>query len=283
MPDSRVASEGQRTSDGGCVCPLSAARQSPLRLRAIAITRSVRKGDESSRPRSMRSEGTAHSRPLPLCTGRAGQLSSSRTRCVGGPGPGLRVRVLIDALEGIQIEDGIVEAMEDWGVDVHWYREPWLNSPFKQNHRGHRKVCVIDATIGFTGGMGIAKEWGGGRPQQRMSGATRISEWKGQRSTAWPRPSSRTGPRPRSPSTTSAIVSLTSRTLAAAAIQVVRGSASIGWNDIRTVWYALHSLRSTPDPVADRVFLTRLGPDRRAHGGCQPRGRSGHPAAGPER
>ena len=69
---------------------------------------------------------------------------------------GLRVRVLIDALGGIQIEDGIVEAMEDSGVDVHWYRKLWLNSPFKQNHRGHRKVCIIDETIGFTGGVGIA-------------------------------------------------------------------------------------------------------------------------------
>jgi cardiolipin synthase len=62
---------------------------------------------------------------------------------------GLRVRVLIDALGGIQIQDGIVEAMKDSGVDVHWYRKPWLNSPFKQNHRGHRKVCIIDETIGF--------------------------------------------------------------------------------------------------------------------------------------
>jgi len=74
---------------------------------------------------------------------------------------GLRVRVLIDALGGIQIEDGIVEAMEDSGVDVHWYRKLWLNSPFKQNHRGHRKVCIIDETIGFTGGVGIAEEWEG--------------------------------------------------------------------------------------------------------------------------
>src|ERR1700757_1382540 len=51
---------------------------------------------------------------------------------------GLRVRVLIDALGGMQIQDGIVEAMEDSGVDVHWYRKLSLKSPFKQNHRGHR-------------------------------------------------------------------------------------------------------------------------------------------------
>jgi Phosphatidylserine/phosphatidylglycerophosphate/cardiolipin synthases and related enzymes len=111
---------------------------------------------------------------------------------------GLRVRVLIDALGGIQIEDGIVEAMEDSGVDVHWYRKLWLNSPFKQNHRGHRKVCIIDETIGFTGGVGIAEEWAGDARNEK-SGGTRTSGWKGQRSTAWPRPSSRTGPRPGAP------------------------------------------------------------------------------------
>src|SRR5579859_6742997 len=74
---------------------------------------------------------------------------------------GLRVRVLIDALGGIQIQDGIVEAMEASGVDVPWYRKLWLNSPFKQNHRGHRKVSIVDETIGFTGGVGSAREWEG--------------------------------------------------------------------------------------------------------------------------
>src|SRR5690349_5894769 len=84
---------------------------------------------------------------------------------------GLRVRVLIDALGGIQIEDGIVEAMEDSGVDVHWYRKLWLNSPLKQNHRGHRKVCIIDETIGFTGGVGIAEAWDGEARNEK--------EWRG--------------------------------------------------------------------------------------------------------
>src|SRR6266480_1300606 len=102
--------------------------------------------------------------------------------------------------------------MQDSDVDVHWYRKLWLNSPFKQNHRGHRKVCIIDGTIGFTGGVGIAKEWGA-TPATTRSGGTRTSGWKGQRSTAWLRPSSKTGPRPGAPFTTSVTASLTSRNL----------------------------------------------------------------------
>ncbi len=151
---------------------------------------------------------------------------------------GLRVRVLIDALGGMHIEDGIVEAMEGSGVDVHWYREPWRNSPLKQNHRGHRKVCIIDETIGFTGGVGIAEEWDGDARNEkewrdthfRVVGpavdglaAAFIQDWA---ETGRPLYDERNRfpdqPQP-----------------GVAAVQVMRGSASIGWNDIRTVWYVL--------------------------------------------
>ena len=36
-----------------------------------------------------------------------------------------------------------------------------MKSPFKSNHRLHRKVCVVDGRVGFTGGVGIAQEWCG--------------------------------------------------------------------------------------------------------------------------
>ncbi len=151
---------------------------------------------------------------------------------------GLRVRVLIDALGGMQIEDGIVESMADSGVDVHWFRKPWLNSPFKQNHRGHRKVCVVDETIGFTGGVGIAEEWGGDARNEkewrdthfRVEGpavdglaAAFIQDWA-----ETERPLYDDHDRfPEQPQP------------GVAAVQVVRGSASIGWDDIHTVWYVL--------------------------------------------
>ena len=169
---------------------------------------------------------------------------------------GLRVRVLVDALGGMQIEDGIVEAMEDSGVDVHWYRKPWLNSPFKQNYRGHRKVCIIDETLGFTGGVGIAEEWAGDARNEkewrdthfRVEGpavdglaAAFIQDWaetgrplydEHDRFPDQPQPG-------------------------AAAVQVVRGSASIGWNDIRIVWYVL--IRSARHQI--RLQTAYFSPD----------------------
>jgi cardiolipin synthase len=168
----------------------------------------------------------------------------------------LRVRVLIDALGGIQIQDGIVGAMQDSGVDVHWYRKLWLNSPFKQNHRGHRKVCIVDETIGFTGGVGIAGEWGGDARNSkewrdthfRVEGpavdglaAAFIQDWA---ETGRPLYDARDRfpdqPQP-----------------GAAAVQVVRGSASIGWNDIRTVWHVL--IRSSRHRI--RLQTAYFSPD----------------------
>lgn len=168
------------------------------------------------------------------------------------------MRVLIDALGGIQIEDGIVEAMQDSGVDVHWYRKLWLNSPFKQNHRGHRQVCVIDETIGFTGGVGIAEEWDGDARNNkewrdthfRVEGpavdglaAAFIQDWA---ETGRPLYDERDRfpdqPQP-----------------GAAAVQVVRGPASIGWNDIRTVWYVLiRSSRHRIRPSADMIARSKI-------------------------
>src|SRR3954465_13842524 len=74
---------------------------------------------------------------------------------------GLRVRVLIDAVGGFKMEKGLVDRMQRAGVNVQWFRKPWVKSPFKQNHRCHRKVLIVDEGTAFTGGVGIAEEWTG--------------------------------------------------------------------------------------------------------------------------
>lgn len=151
---------------------------------------------------------------------------------------GVRVRVLIDAVGGFEMEKGLVESMEDAGVDVQWFRQPWVKSPFKQNHRCHRKVCIVDEQIGFTGGVGIAEEWCGDARDE--------SEWRD------------THFRVEGPSVDGLAAAFaqdwaeTGRELyddidrfpdqpqpGAAMVQVVRGSASIGWDDIHMVWYVL--------------------------------------------
>ncbi|MDX5319148.1 MAG: phospholipase D-like domain-containing protein [Actinomycetes bacterium] len=151
---------------------------------------------------------------------------------------GVRVRVLIDAVSGFQIEQGLVDAMEADGVAVQFFRKPWVKSPFKQNHRCHRKVCVVDETLGFTGGVGIAEEWAGD--------ARDSSEWRD------------THFRVEGPAVDGLIAAFVSnwaedgralydgrdqfpeqREAGDAVVQVVRGTATLAWDDIETVWHVL--------------------------------------------
>ncbi len=172
---------------------------------------------------------------------------------------GLRVRVLIDAVGGFEIEKGLVDAMDDAGVDIQWFRQPWVKSPFKQNHRCHRKVCVIDEQIGFTGGVGIAEEWCGN--------ARDATEWRDTHfrvegpavdglAAAFAQDWAETGRDlydddhdrfPDQPQRGSAVV------------QVVRGSASIGWDDIHMVWYVL--MRSARERI--QLQTAYFSPDQR--------------------
>ncbi|WP_326674321.1 MULTISPECIES: phospholipase D-like domain-containing protein [unclassified Streptomyces] len=74
---------------------------------------------------------------------------------------GVRVRLLLDGFGSRLIEAEQLEAMEQAGVQVAWFRKPLYLSPLKQNHRCHRKVLVVDEGTAFTGGVGIAEEWCG--------------------------------------------------------------------------------------------------------------------------
>lgn len=72
---------------------------------------------------------------------------------------GVRVRVLLDAVGAHRMDPSLVAAMRAAGAQVDHFRRPWR--PRDANHRTHRKVLVCDATVAFTGGMGIAREWEG--------------------------------------------------------------------------------------------------------------------------
>jgi cardiolipin synthase len=176
---------------------------------------------------------------------------------------GVRVRLLIDAVGGLQIEKGLVDHMDEAGVHVEWFRKPWLNSPLKQNHRCHRKVLVVDEEIAFTGGVGIAEEWCGD--------ARDASEWRdthvevrgpavdGLRAAFaqnWAESGRElydeqdTFPQQAQPGTTIA--------------QVVRGSASIGWDDLQSTFRVLLDSATQRLSLAtayfapDDFFLERL-------------------------
>ncbi|GAA2281440.1 cardiolipin synthase B [Streptomyces ruber] len=147
---------------------------------------------------------------------------------------GVRVRLLLDGFGAKKIEHDLLETMDDAGVQVAWFRKPAWVSPFKQNHRCHRKALVVDEHTAFTGGVGIAEEWCGDArnptewrdthvrvrgPAVDGIGAAFAQNWAEchddlyddrDRFTEQPQPGS-------------------------SVVQVVRGSASIGWQDMQTL------------------------------------------------
>ncbi|MFF7333860.1 phosphatidylserine/phosphatidylglycerophosphate/cardiolipin synthase family protein [Streptomyces sp. NPDC090306] len=74
---------------------------------------------------------------------------------------GVRVRLLLDGFGAQRIERELLDSMDRDGVQVAWFRRPVRLSPMKQNHRCHRKALVVDERTAFTGGVGIAREWCG--------------------------------------------------------------------------------------------------------------------------
>ncbi|MER7192056.1 phospholipase D-like domain-containing protein [Streptomyces flaveolus] len=147
---------------------------------------------------------------------------------------GVRVRLLLDGFGAKEIEQELLDSMDAAGVQVAWFRRPLWLSPFKQNHRCHRKALVVDEHTAFTGGVGIAQEWCGD--------ARTPDEWRD------------THVKVRGPAVDGIAAAFaqnwaechddlyddrdrfTEHTQpGTSVVQVVRGSASFGWQDMQTL------------------------------------------------
>ncbi|MEO6747946.1 MAG: phosphatidylserine/phosphatidylglycerophosphate/cardiolipin synthase family protein [Caldimonas sp.] len=73
---------------------------------------------------------------------------------------GVQVKVLVDWIGGELVEER-VERMREAGVEVRLYNAPRWNTLGRFNNRTHRKLMVVDGTVGFIGGAGIADDWRG--------------------------------------------------------------------------------------------------------------------------
>ncbi|AQS71760.1 cardiolipin synthase B [Streptomyces pactum] len=161
---------------------------------------------------------------------------------------GIRVRLLLDGFGSRLIEAEQLRTMERAGVQVAWFRKPLYLSPLKQNHRCHRKVLVVDEETAFTGGVGIAEEWCGD--------ARNPHEWRD------------THVEVRGPAVDGVAAAfaqnwaechdelfddrdrfVTHPHQGDAVVQVVRGSASFGWQDMQTL------LRVMLESAEERVRL----------------------------
>jgi cardiolipin synthase len=75
---------------------------------------------------------------------------------------GVKVHVILDSVGADKIDQKYLKRMKGCGVEyvmyhgLHWYD---ILATQRINNRTHRKLLIVDGTIGFTGGVGVADEW----------------------------------------------------------------------------------------------------------------------------
>jgi cardiolipin synthase len=74
---------------------------------------------------------------------------------------GVKVHVMLDFMGSMKMDNAQVDKMKAAGVQVQRYHKPVWWKLARMNNRTHRKLLIIDGTVGFTGGVGIADQWRG--------------------------------------------------------------------------------------------------------------------------
>lgn len=74
---------------------------------------------------------------------------------------GVKVHLILDHFGSRHWGPEHLAEMRAGGVEIHYYSPPHILRPLRYNHRTHRRVLVVDGTVGFTGGAGWTDRWGG--------------------------------------------------------------------------------------------------------------------------
>ncbi len=81
---------------------------------------------------------------------------------------GVRVRLIVDRYGSLRTPSGYFSALRRAGGRVFWYQPIAWYTLKRLNNRTHRDLLIVDAEVGFVGGMGVADYWvgpaGRGRP-----------------------------------------------------------------------------------------------------------------------
>jgi cardiolipin synthase len=72
---------------------------------------------------------------------------------------GVQVRMVLDSMGSKRIAHDDVKRLQDAGVRIGWVN-PLLSYHVEAvNYRTHRKELIVDGTVAFVGGLGIADQW----------------------------------------------------------------------------------------------------------------------------
>jgi cardiolipin synthase len=88
---------------------------------------------------------------------------------------GVKVHALVDGMGALKFNQSDWDRLKEAGVQFHKYgREHWWDIKPNINHRTHRKLLVVDGTIGFAGGMCIADSWLGNAHAKHLWRETQV-------------------------------------------------------------------------------------------------------------
>lgn len=74
---------------------------------------------------------------------------------------GVDVRIVLDGYGSSDLPGDSVKQLEAAGVHLVWFNKVRAWSLDRVNYRTHRKVLVVDGSVAFTGGVGVADHWRG--------------------------------------------------------------------------------------------------------------------------
>ena len=67
--------------------------------------------------------------------------------------------MIIDAIGALSLTKDYLKQVTDAGGEIYWYHPFRWNTWPRINNRTHRELLVIDGTVGFIGGAGLADHW----------------------------------------------------------------------------------------------------------------------------
>ncbi|HEV2068818.1 MAG TPA: phospholipase D-like domain-containing protein [Acidimicrobiales bacterium] len=74
---------------------------------------------------------------------------------------GVEVNVVLDGYGSAKLDGDRLDRLERSAVNIAIFRPPSWYQVRKLNNRMHRRILVVDGTLGFVGGVGIADVWTG--------------------------------------------------------------------------------------------------------------------------
>jgi cardiolipin synthase len=88
---------------------------------------------------------------------------------------GVMVHVLLDGMGTLKFHGADRDRLAAGGVQVVTYgRQHWWEIKPNINHRTHRKILVVDGTVGFTGGMCVDDRWLGDADSKKVWRETQL-------------------------------------------------------------------------------------------------------------